>query len=91
MPQSTVTPDTAARDIAEMRIARDRDGEYCICPSAARIKWGAWAGWRQENKKGDQQATLLCSYWVRKHFPSLRCMEPGAKPRRVRITMKLVD
>jgi hypothetical protein len=77
-------------DTAEMRIARDDNGYYRVCPSKAPIIL-RHNMWRQDNKKGKQQAMFLCPYWVRKHFPSLRCMKPGAEPRRVRITMELLD
>lgn len=100
MPQSTVTPDTTARDTAEMRIARNGhsgsiDKDYSLCPSKSPIEWnefyGAWSQFPKRNNKTTVHSIRLCPYWVRKHFPGLRCMKPGAKPRKVRITMELVD
>lgn len=84
-----------AAETAEMKIARCGDSEagYTLCPSKDPIIWHDTIQiWTQYDKDQNRQSAIyLCSYWVRKHFPALRCMKPGAAPRKVRVIMELID
>ncbi len=75
---------------ATVWIARDSDGDYILGARKKKLKKIAWIpgtawGYDEDDEIG------LCPTSIRRLFPIIRAMRPGAEPRRVKITMEFED
>lgn len=80
------------RSEATVWIARDSDGEIKIALGKQKptdIAYGIDKNhvWAQRNNA----VIGLYPRWLRKRWPILKSMRPGAKPRRLKITMEFVE